>query len=112
MAQGGDTTMEGDYIWTRSPDESGSVRVVFSNPSEGSFDVAFYFKFRGEDHVYSGKAMGNLENGALKGEVQNESKNRTFNFEGATKEGAFSGTHSESRKGKVIDTGTIQFKKG
>ncbi len=106
----GDTTLEGNYIWTRRPDESGPVKAVFK-PAEKGFAVSFHFKFEGKDFVYSGMAEGSLESGALKGEVQNEAKNRTFNFEGTVENGVFTGTHSESRRGKVIDTGTITLTK-
>lgn len=99
-------TLTGEYHWEETG-RSGELRSVFTSTGEGTWDVVFYFKFRGEDHVYTGTAEGSLADGALSGEVFNESKRRTFTFEGTVKDGAFAGTHAEIRGGGVEDTGTL-----
>jgi len=99
-------TLTGEYNWTNR-DSRGALEAVFTSKDEGIWDVSFHFEFRGEKHVYTGTAHGSLTAGTLKGEVLNESKRRTFTFEGAFEDGKFTGTHAEMRDGKQFDTGTL-----
>ncbi|MEM7583436.1 MAG: hypothetical protein AAF560_08660 [Acidobacteriota bacterium] len=105
---GDETTMTGEYIWNRQ-DVPTTIKAVFTPSGDARWDVSFYFKFREESHVYSGTAEGSLSEGALKGEVRNENKKRTFIFSGEFADGVFNGTHAEMRDGKKRDTGTITF---
>jgi len=103
-------TMTGSYQWNRQAEQPGGLRAEFSPAGEGVWDVSFFFEFRNEKHVYSGQAHGNLENGELKGEVQNENKNRTWRFQGSCSAGNFSGTHVEiKRGGNKEETGTLRL---
>ena len=99
-------TMNGKYVWNSRPDDSGELKAVFTQTETGRWTVAFHFHFRGSDHVYEGTAEGNPKDGELKGTVKNEEKSRTFYFEGTSKNGSFTGTHSEEGRG---DTGTLQL---
>lgn len=108
MVTAAKVTMNGSYEWNRQAGQPGDLRAEFSEVETGVWDVSFYFEFREKKHVYSGRAEGSLENGALKGEVQNENKNRTWRFKGICKKGAFSGTHVEmKRDGSEKQTGTL-----
>lgn len=101
------TTMEGSFVWSQR-DHSDKLKAVFEPTGEGTWDVSFYFTFRGEPHTYTGTAEGSLTEGALKGTVQNEDKKRTWNFEGEFQDGEFNGTHEEiGRNGESYDTGTL-----
>lgn len=76
---------------------------------EEAWDVSFHFEFRGRAHVYTGTAEGSLSRGALKGEVKNENRRRTFRFTGTTEGGTFRGTHSEIEEGRQYGTGTLSL---
>lgn len=102
-------TLTGEYLWERR-EMSGPLEAVFTPAGEGKWEVSFHFTFREESHTYTGMAEGSLTEGALSGEVLNESKERTFTFTGAFDEGVFTGTHAEIREGKKIDTGTMTLK--
>ncbi|ANM30095.1 hypothetical protein ABI59_11700 [Acidobacteria bacterium Mor1] len=99
-------TLKGEYVWN-AMDGGGPLEAVFTPTGEGQWQVDFNFSFRGEDHTYSGTAEGALGSGTLKGEVMNESKKRTFTFEGSFEDGTFSGTHAETTPGRARDTGTL-----
>ena len=100
------TTLNGEYVWS-GPGAKGGLEAVFTKTGDNTWSVDFNFTFRGKDHTYSGSAEGSLTDGKLAGTVQNESKARTFTFEGAFADGKFSGTHAETTGGEPIDTGTI-----
>ncbi len=102
-------TLKGSFLWTDSG-KAGDLEAIFTPTGEGTWDVAFHFKWSGEQHVYSGKAEGSLSAGALKGKVQNEGKNRTFTFAGSFNEGQFKGTHAELNGDKEHETGTLKLK--
>lgn len=99
-------TLTGEYHWTNR-DSKGPLEAIFTPKDEGVWDVSFHFEFRGEKHIYTGTAEGSLTEGALKGEVLNETKRRTFTFEGAFDGGQFTGTHAEIREGNQRETGTL-----
>jgi len=99
--------MQGEYVWNQR-DKSGALEAVFTATGEAAWDVAFNFKFRDEDHVYTGTAEGNLTDGALSGRVQNENKTRTFVFRGSFSDGTFRGTHAEVEDGQA--TGTLSLR--
>ena len=104
----GQQTLRGEYNWNAGA--TGDLEAVFTPTGEATWDVAFHFKFRDEPHTYSGKAEGSLNGGKLKGEVQNESKQRTFTFEGKfNKKGKFSGSHAEITGGRNAETGTLSL---
>lgn len=100
-------TLIGTYHWERG-ETKGDLKAVFTPKTETTWDVSFYFDFRGDAHVYTGEAEGSLTDGALKGEVLNEAKNRTFTFEGTIEDGKFEGSHAEvgGRRGSRR-TGTL-----
>ena len=99
------TTLTGAFRWNSgSPND---LRAVFTPTGEGTWDVAFHFKFRGS-HVYKGVAEGSLTDGGLKGKVKNDNKERTFTFEGSFEDGEFKGTHAEiGRSRGSQSTGTF-----
>lgn len=101
------TTLIGEYNWERG-ETQGDLKAVFTPKDDATWNVSFYFDFRGDPHTYTGEAQGSLTEGALKGEVLNEAKNRTFTFEGTFQDGKFEGTHSEigGRRG-TRKTGTL-----
>jgi hypothetical protein len=99
-------TLTGEYWWEES-NRGGDLRSVFTPTDEGTWDVVFYFTFSGESHVYRGTAQGSLTQGALSGKVVNESKRRTFTFEGIVKDGVFEGTHAEIYGSFASETGTL-----
>jgi len=100
------TTLVGEYVWEGGA-ESGALEAVFTpTATEGEWDVAFHFDFRGA-HTYSGTASGSLTSGTLSGTVRNEDKGRTFTFSGTFDEGRFSGTHAETTGGRASRTGTL-----
>jgi hypothetical protein len=99
-------TLMGTYIWGAVGTES-DLEAIFSPTGDERWTVDFHFNFRGQDHTYSGTAEGSLTEGALQGTVKNDSKRRTFTFEGSFSEGVFTGTHAEVEDGKAIDTGTM-----
>ena len=103
------TTLNGEFKWSQR-NSSGDLKADFTPTSEGTWDVSFHFKFRGEPHVYSGTAEGSLSEGELSGTVKNENKRRTFTFTGSIKDGTFRGTHSEVDDGKAFQTGTLTLR--
>lgn len=105
--QAGDTTLIGEYNWNQGV--SGDLKAVFTPDGEGQWQVSFHFDFRDKPHTYSGTATGNLS-GKLEGTVKNESKRRTFTFEGAFEDGVFNGNHAETTPGRAGRTGTLMLK--
>ncbi len=106
VAMDGETTLNGEYKWNRM-DDAAPLEAIFTPAGDDVWNVSFHFEFRGEKHVYTGQANGNLKAGSLSGEVQNEDKKRTWTFEGAFDEGTFKGTHQEHRGEETFDTGTL-----
>ncbi|HKQ61777.1 MAG TPA: hypothetical protein VJS92_10820 [Candidatus Polarisedimenticolaceae bacterium] len=98
--------LEGDYVWSGS---TNPVVAAFTPTAEGKWDVAFNFEIRGVAHEYRGTAEGSLTSGRLQGKVFDESKGRSFTFEGAWKDGTFRGTHAETTGGGNDPTGTIRL---
>ena len=81
----------------------------FPTDDENTWKVEFRFDFHGP-HLYTGTAKGNLEEGELSGEVESDQRKRTFVFTGSIEDGQFSGTHTETTKGREKDTGTMKLK--
>ena len=88
------------------------LRAEFTPREELEWDVVFYFRFNGRNHEYSGTAKGSLLEGPLRGQVRNESGQRTFTFDGEFKKGKFRGTHAELRRGRESRTGTLSLQAG
>ena len=106
----GKVIMTGEYVWNRQAGKPGDIRAEFVPIKEGEWQVSFFFKMRGDKHVYTGTAFGSLTDGELRGKVQNERKNRTWRFSGQVSSGHFQGTHAEiNRKGRESATGTIRL---
>ncbi len=104
-------TLTGEYQWNRM-EEPGPIKAVFVATDSNQWDVSFYFNFRDEDHVYSGKAIGSLSEGTLTGEVMSDGEEpRPFIFEGAFEDGVFTGTHG-TQGDDAQETGTITLSRG
>ena len=101
-------TLIGEYQWTQG-NTSDELKAVFTADGKSAWEVKFYFDFRDKPHVYTGRAQGSLTDGPLKGEVKNESKRRTFTFEGTVKNGVFHGKHAELQDGEPYATGTLDL---
>jgi hypothetical protein len=104
----GEQTLTGEYQWDQGG-ASGDLKAVFTPTGEGTYDVSFYFNFRGRPHTYTGTAKGSLTDGGLEGTVENDNKRRTFTFQGTAEGGRFSGTHAEITSGDEYRTGTLQL---
>jgi len=100
-------TMTGEYYWEEGHNEGVLKKVIFEPTGESTWDVAFYFSFRGRDHIYRGTAEGSLTQGALAGKVRNENEERSFTFKGEFKDGTFEGEHSEVDGSSSWSTGTM-----
>lgn len=100
------TRMRGAYVWNETGD-GGDLEAVFTPTGEGTWDVEFFFTFRGQPHTYSGAAEGSLTEGKLAGEVRNEDRKRVFRFQGAFEDGTFRGDHEETTEGRERKTGTM-----
>ena len=109
QADENETTLNGSFVWENG-NTSGDLEAVFTPTGEGSWDVAFHFTFRNQPHTYAGSATGSLTGGALSGTVMNESKRRTFTFEGAFEDGVFDGEHAEVGDGGSMQTGTLTLR--
>jgi len=103
-------TFVGEYKWT-SQRETGRLAVYFVETGGGLYDVEFKFRFQGTPHTYSGTAEGSLSEGALEGKVFNESKQRSWVFEGVFKDGKFLGEHAEIKRFGERRTGTLTFER-
>ncbi|MEM1182140.1 MAG: hypothetical protein AAGM22_27580 [Acidobacteriota bacterium] len=106
-AASAERTLVGEYHWNQG--YSGDLKAVFTPDGENQWNVSFFFDFRSEPHEYSGTATGSLD-GKLEGTVKNESKRRSFTFEGSFKEGQFEGNHAETTPGRNRRTGTLTLK--
>jgi len=100
------TTLQGEFVWN-ARGSAGDLEAVFTPTGENTWNVDFHFEFRGDAHTYSGSAEGSLSKGTLKGEVQNENKERNFTFEGKFNDGQFKGKHAEVKDGKAQHTGSL-----
>ena len=109
MGSGNMVTLKGTYIWNNNPSNPGDLHAEFTPTEAGKWDVAFHFQFNGRPNTYKGTAEGSLENGSLRGRVQNENKSRTFSFEGKIDHGRFSGAHSEHERDGETKTGTLEL---
>ena len=99
-------TLTGEFVWNHRGNR-GDLEAVFIATGQETWDVAFHFTFRGASHVYKGTAESSLSEGDLRGKVLNETKQRTFTFTGAFKDGEFRGTHAEIEGQRVVQTGTL-----
>jgi hypothetical protein len=107
-----DISLTGQYVWKSDPQNPGDVKAVFTHKAGDEYNVSFHFKFQGGEYTYTGSAKGKLDNGALAGEVKDQTGRRTFVFEGTSAAGKFKGTHAEiGRRDKREDTGTITLAK-
>ncbi len=103
-----DIEWAGSYKWIRKKGEKqGTVTADFTPDGEGKWKVKFYFKWGKKDHIYTGTAKGSVEDGKLAGAVLNDTKKRSFTFEGIVKDGTLTGTNKENTKGRTKDTGSI-----
>jgi len=108
LADDGKKTLKGSYDWTGG--KSGPLTADFFPTDDAkTWKVEFRFDFHGP-HLYTGTATGNLEDGKLSGEVESDQRKRTFVFSGSFEDGQFSGTHTETTKGRQQDTGTMKLK--
>ena len=104
--------MQGSYQWEAGGSKDSPLRATFTSTGEpDQWTVAFYFRFQGKSHTYRGTANGSLDNGELAGTVQNENRGRTWSFRGTSRDGTFTGTHSEKFGGSWSETGTLELKK-
>ena len=102
------TTLTGQFLWSHR-NRGGDLEAVFTPTGEATWSVDFHFEFRNQPHTYSGTAEGSLSDGALRGQVHNEGKGRTFTFSGSFKDGKFSGTHAEIEGKRTQQTGTLML---
>jgi hypothetical protein len=102
--------LKGSYVWDQGG-TGGDLEAVFTPSGEGTWEVAFYFTFEGEDHIYKGTAKGSLTEGALEGQVDADKRPVTFSFEGSFAEGKFSGTHAQVREDGETRTGTLTLER-
>lgn len=101
--------MTGEFKWNRM-DEPGELKAFFKPTGENTWDVAFYFEFRDEPHIYRGTAEGSLKQGTLKGNVMTDGDEPSpFTFEGTVKDGKFEGTHASMREEEPQETGTLSL---
>jgi len=108
VADDGKRTLKGSYDWTGG--KSGPLTADFFPTDEAnSWRVEFRFDFHGP-HLYTGIAKGSLDEGQLSGEVESDQRKRTFVFSGSFEDGEFSGTHTETTKGREQGTGTMTLK--
>jgi hypothetical protein len=98
-------TLTGEYRWEDRA--RGPLEAVFTATAEAHWNVAFHFTFQGQAHVYRGTATGSLTEGALEGQVWDESKSQAYIFRGKAQKGAFRGTHAEVDDGKEHELGTL-----
>lgn len=104
-------TLSGSYAWSQGG-QGGDLEAEFTPTGENTWDVSFHFSFRGKDHTYTGTARGSLEQGAMSGEVRNESGKRSWTFEGSFNDkGKFKGSHVETTGGGQTKTGTLTLKR-
>jgi hypothetical protein len=108
VSEDGKRTLKGSYDWVGG--KSGPLTADFFPTDEaGRWKVEFRFDFHGP-HLYTGTASGSLDEGSLSGEVESDQRKRTFVFSGSFQDGEFSGTHTETTKGRESDTGTMTLK--
>jgi hypothetical protein len=103
------TTLTGEFVW-EGGNTAGDLKAEFTPNGDGQWNVEFHFEFRGRPHTYSGSASGSLVEGRLEGRVLNESKKRTFTFEGTFQDGVFSGSHAEMHGDEESSTGTLTLR--
>ncbi len=110
-------TLTGNFM-SGFQDRVKPLRAVFTHARETAtdqdqvarFDVVFYFRFNGRNHEYRGTAEGRLgPDGELAGRVQNESRQRTFTFQGEFRNGVLEGTHFEIGRRGERKTGTLML---
>jgi hypothetical protein len=101
-------TLEGHWVWD-ALGHDGRLAAVFTPTGEGTWDVAFHFEYQGK-HIYRGTAEGSLTEGSLRGEVIDDTGERTFSFRGKFRKGRFRGTHSETTGGGRRRTGTLTLR--
>ena len=108
-----DVTLNGQFVWARDDgDRTGDLKAVFTPTGENEWSVSFYFDWEDGPHVWSGTAKGSLTEGALKGEVNNDSEERpqTFRFSGSFTDGLFEGKHAGVRDDKENELGSLTLK--
>lgn len=109
-----DVTKTGTYAWEREDKTiAGDLKAIFTPVADGEWKVAFHFDWDDGPHVYAGTAKGNLNQGELSGEVENDNEERkaTFRFTGTVRKGTFNGTHAVlTKEGELKDMGKLTLK--
>lgn len=103
-------TLNGEFIWERDEENIvGDLKAVFEPTGENTWNVAFYFHFNDDDHIYTGTAKGNLTDGELEGEVMSDDDEpHPYSFTGTfAADGSFSGIHHYAGGDEPARTGTI-----
>jgi hypothetical protein len=104
-----EVTLEGGFVWEREDGKrEGDLRAVLASTGEGQWDIAFYFDWEDEPHVYKGTCSGSLD-GELSGDVVSDGEREMkFKFSGSFDNGTFSGKHSfVTKEGELRPAGTL-----
>lgn len=101
--------LQGRYRWDLGGAD-GPLQARFTSQGADSWRVSFSFRFEGRDYQYDGTATGSLDRGELVGQVDEGTGGRTFTFRGSVRDGSFTGTHAERRRGgRPEATGTLRL---
>ena len=106
---GDDITMNGGYVWEREDGaKEGALTAKFTPSGEGTWDVSFSFDWEDGPHICTGSCKGSLD-GELSGDIVSDGDRKmNFKFNGAFKDGQFSGTHAfVNEDGTAKNSGTM-----
>lgn len=109
-ADDGERTLDGVYTsgFHNGPQR---LRAEFRPTGEQRWEVAFHFRWSGEDRIYRGTAEGFLGEGLLEGRVRNEDQRRIFTFRCEfDRKKRCKGRHAEVVRTGEHETGTISLK--
>ncbi|MEO1083661.1 MAG: hypothetical protein AAFY88_05415 [Acidobacteriota bacterium] len=107
----GDLVFRGEYTW-KVDGHRNRVEAVFSPRGGDLYDVAFHFDYaRRKDMTYEGQAQGELEAGAIRGEVKGPNGQWRYAFEAEAKDGRLDGRHFDIWDGKKELYGTLSLER-
>ena len=105
-----DITLAGTFNWSGDKSGDHALKAVLTPSGTNEWTAVFTFTWGKDPHTYSGTIKGNLANGTVTGEGENEGGNRTFKFTGRATNRVLKLTHTETTGGKNTPTGSATLK--
>ena len=110
--KGADTvTKNGTFLWSKDKKkENHALKAVFTPAGANKWTVVFSCDWKEKPYKYTGTASGDLKNGDVAGEAEDEKKKKKWSFAGTAKDGVLTCSHAEIKGNKKKPSGKFTLK--